>query len=130
MSEHSDPGSSSSVQQQSDPDHLTAYVWHKIALHNQQRSSDFEKFALEQLLPSVNTTGEPPDEHTLLNGTGGYVCLSRLSYAVHQTPFPIWLSDQVEQLTKALRAGLSTFADVAPPEFYYDVAAWRQKLGD
>jgi hypothetical protein len=127
----SDPGSTPETESHhADPNRFIAYVWHNITLHDPGTSSEFEKFALNQLFPSVNTTGDPPDEHNLLNGTTGYVCLSRLTYAVHQTPLPVWLSEQAEQLTTALRRGLSAFGEVTPLGFYYDVAAWRQKLGD
>jgi len=134
MPEDSDPGSldqnNPSIQNHSDPNRFVAHVWH-ITLHNPDKKEEFEKFLVEQLLPSINTntTGQPPDKHALLDGTGGYACLSFLTYAVHQTPLPVWLSEQVEELTKALRGGLSAFGEVAPPEFYYNVAAWRQKLG-
>ncbi len=113
-----------------DPSRFTAYVLHKITLRDSGNRSEFEKLAIGDLLPRINTSGEPPDQHTLLDGTGGYVCLSRLTYGVHQTPLPVWLSNQVQDLTRMLREGLHGSGDVADPEFYYDVAAWRRKLGN
>jgi hypothetical protein len=112
-----------------DPNRFTAYVLHKITPRDSINRSEFEKFAIGQLLPHINTSGEPPDQHALLDGAGGYLCLSRLTYGVHQTPLPTWLSNQVQDLTRLLREGLHEFGDLAEPEFYYDVAAWRRKLG-
>jgi hypothetical protein len=133
MPEDNNPGSldqnSPSIQNHSDPNRFVAYVWHKITLYDPDKKEEFEKFLIGQLLPSINTTGQPLDKHALLDGTEGYACLSFLAYAVHHTPLPVWLSEQVEELTKALRGGLSAFGEVASPEFYYEVAAWRQKLG-
>jgi|1185.fasta_scaffold1057755_1 hypothetical protein len=114
---------------QSNPVH--AYVLHALTLRDAGRDEEFQKFMLAQLLPSINTSPEDdPDQHTLLGGdTGNYVCLSRLSYGVHQTPFPTWLVDQVEELTRKLQAGLKDFANVSKSAFYYDVAAWRHHFG-
>ena len=115
---------------------MHAYVLHAVTLRSAGRDNDFQKFAIEQLLPGINTSpADDPDQHNLLGGDNqepgrSYVCLSRLSYGVHQTPFPTWLGDQVNNLTEKLQAGFKDFADVSKLQVYYDVAAWRRQFGD
>ena len=72
-------------------DHQVAFVLQNLTVKDGADKDDFEKFMLEKLFPSVDTSGdgEEPDQHFLLGGSSNeYLWMSRLEYSVHQTPFP------------------------------------------
>ncbi len=110
-----------------------AFVLRRIILHDRANSDDFEQFMLAELFPAVNTSsnGEQPDQHFLLQGGADneYVWLSRLEYWIHQTPLPQWLFNRVERTDDEVQERLQAFGTSTPAEVYYDVTAWRQRLG-
>jgi hypothetical protein len=62
----------------------------KIRLHEGVRHDRFERFVLEELFPSVDTSGDgsAPDQHYHYQKdwpSDVYVWMTRLEYSVHQT---------------------------------------------
>jgi hypothetical protein len=113
----------------------TAFVLHKIMVRDAAKRDEFEKVAIENVLPDIDTNpdgGGDPDLHFLISRHelgDEYVCLSRLSYSIHHTPLPTWLLNRAEKITQGFRDKLGAFADIAEPQVFYDVAAWRRVLG-
>ena len=86
----------------------------KIRLHEGVRHDRFERFVLEELFPSVDTSGDgsAPDQHYLYQKdwpSDVYVWMTRLEYSVHQTPFPAWLSDRLFEMYEDARTELEPF---------------------
>jgi hypothetical protein len=110
-----------------------AFVQQMITLREDVSADDFEKFVLEEVFPSIDTSGdgEGPDQHVLLAGSvsNEYVWLSRLEYMIHQTPLPQWLFNRVERLRQETPEKLEIFATRMPPQVHYDVTGWRRRLG-
>jgi hypothetical protein len=114
-------------QQDSQP---VAIVLRTITLHEAAVEDDFERFMLKELFPTVQTgPADMPDQHFLLRGGDSYVWMSRLTYAVHQTPFPVWLGDRVNEMYETVREKVERFGTQTSLEICYDVARWRQHLG-
>jgi len=91
-----------------------ALSFRKIALREGVSHSDFEKFMLEDLFPTIDTSddGFAPDQHFLLQEdwpSDVYVWMSRLEYAVHQTPFPAWLSGRLFDMYEGALAKVEPF---------------------
>jgi hypothetical protein len=113
-------------------DHQVAFVLQNLNVKDGADKDDFEKFMLEKLFPSVDTSGdgEEPDQHFLLGGSSNeYLWMSRLEYSVHQTPFPTWLTDRVRRIQESAQEKLEPFATRTSSETYFDVARWRRFLG-
>jgi hypothetical protein len=109
-----------------------AIVLRTIKLRDGVAEDTFEKFMLEELFPNVQTGSEnEPDQHLLLRGGSRdeYVWMSRLTYAIHQTPLPVWLLDRVKEMYDGVREKVERFGTQTLSEVYYDVAAWRRRLG-
>jgi hypothetical protein len=110
-----------------------AFVLQRILRRDDVNDDSFERRMVSDVFPSVNTNdeGAPPDRHLLLrNGAPNeYVWMSYLEYAVHQTPVPLWLSDRVQKMEKDVPEKLETLGTRTSFEFYYDVGAWRRRIG-
>jgi hypothetical protein len=109
-----------------------AFVLQNLTVKDGADKDDFEKFMLEKLFPSVDTSGdgEEPDQHFLLGGSSNeYLWMSRLEYSVHQTPFPTWLMDRVRAIQESAQGKLEPFATRTSSETYFDVARWRRFFG-
>jgi hypothetical protein len=114
-----------------------AYAQRQICLRDGVSRDTFEKFMLETLFPTVDTSrdvdalgGEDlrPDEHRLLQAewpSTVYVWLSRIEYSVHQTPFPAWLFSRLDQMYEQAREPLAPFGAYVSEErrVSYDVAS-------
>jgi len=109
-----------------------AFALHMIKLHPGVNEDDFEKYMLEVLFPTVDTSpnGES-DQHFLLNGgqRDEYVWMSRLAYDLHQTPLPNWLLNRVESQVDGVREKLESFGTHTASTTYYDVVGLRRRLG-
>ena len=91
-----------------------ALSFRKVALHEGVRHEDFEKFMLEELFPTIDTSedGFAPDQHFLLQEdwpSDVYVWMSRVEYPVHHTPFPLWLSTRLSDMYEDAREKLEPF---------------------
>lgn len=109
-----------------------AYVLHHIKLHDGVNHDDFERFMLEELFPSVDTSPNgKPDQHFLLSGgqRDEYVWMSQLAYSIHHTPLPTWLSARAEGMVNDVRERLQAFGTHTSSTLYYDVTGWRTVLG-
>ena len=114
-----------------------AYVEREIRLRDGVSRDTFEKFMLETLFPTVDTSrdgdvlggeGLRPDEHRLLQAewpSAVYMWVSRIEYSVHQTPFPAWLFSRLEQMYEQAREPLAPFGAYTSEELRvsYDVAS-------
>ncbi len=107
-----------------------AYSFREIRLHEDVNNDAFEKFMVEELFPTVDTSdnGFGPDQHLLLQGDWPgdvYVWMSRLEYFVHQTPFPAWLSSRLGSMYEDAREKLEPFGAYTSEglEISYDVAS-------
>jgi hypothetical protein len=98
----------------------------------------FEDHFYAQVLPALhaNPDGAPTDQHFLLDDIGsldvsarGYFVLSTVGYALHQTPVPVWLHQQVDRVHKILDDALADQATRVSSELFYDVGSWRRRLG-
>lgn len=114
-------------QQETNP---VALSFRKIALREGVNKQAFEKFMLEELFPTVDTSGNgfAPDQHFLLQEdwpSDVYVWMSRLEYSVHQTPFPAWLSGRLFDMYEGARAKLEPFGSYTADTFdtSFDVAS-------
>jgi len=114
---------------QQDPSPV-ATVLRTITLHEGVAEDDFEQFMLKELFPTVQTGPEDePDQHFLLRGGDPYVWMSRLTYGIHQTPLPVWLTDRVHDMYESVREKVERFGTQTSSEVFYDVAQWRLRLG-
>jgi hypothetical protein len=100
-----------SEQQDANPVSLS---FRKIALHEGVSHRDFERFMLEELFPTIDTSDSrsAPDQHFLLQEdwpSDVYVWMSRLEYSVHQTPFPAWLSSRLSDMYENAQGELEPF---------------------
>ena len=113
-----------------------ALSFRKIALHEGVRHIEFEKFVLEELFPTVDTSGSAsgsgfvPDQHFLLQEdwpSDIYVWMSRVEYGVHQTPFPAWLSNRLSDMYQDAQAKLEPFGSYTADtlDIAFDVASMR-----
>ena len=98
----------------------------------------FEDHFYTQVLPALhaNPDSEPTDQHFLLDAIGSpdtsagrYFTLSTVGYALHQTPVPVWLHQQVDRLHKILDDAFAGRATRVSSEVFYDVGDWRRRLG-
>ena len=114
-----------------DLDKPIAVLLHRISLHDSASEDEFEKFMLDEVFPSIDTSseGEAPDQQVLLHGgsPNEYVWMSRLEYWIHQTPFPTWLSNRVERTQELLQEKLTRFGVRTSSELYYDVRSPRPR---
>ena len=107
-----------------------AIVLRTITLHEGAVEDEFEQFMIESLFPTVQTGPEDkPDQHFLLRGGEPYTWMSHLSYEIHQTPLPVWLTDRIDEMYKSVQEKVERFGTQTSVEFFYDVAAWRHILG-
>jgi hypothetical protein len=120
---------SMSEQQDATP---VALSFRKIALHEGVSHRDFERFMLEELFPTIDTSenGSAPDQHFLLQEdwpSDVYVWMSRLEYSVHQTPFPAWLSDRLFDMYQNAQEKLEPFGRYTKDtlDTSFDVASMR-----
>jgi hypothetical protein len=107
-----------------------ALSFRKVALHEGVRHEDFEKFMLEELFPTIDTSkdGFAPDQHFLLQEdwpSDVYVWMSRLEYLVHQTPFPQWLINRLSDMYENAQGKLEPFGSYTEntPDIAFDVAS-------
>jgi hypothetical protein len=109
-----------------------ALSFRKVALHEGVRHEDFEKFMLEELFPSIDTSedGFEADQHFLLQEeedwpSDVYVWMSRLQYSVHQTPFPTWLHNRLHDMYENAQGKLEPFGSytVDTLDVSFDVAS-------
>ena len=109
----------------------TAVLLQRITPKGDTNKHDLEKFILDELFPTVDTSsdGLKPDEQLLLSDEHQYLWTTRLEYPVHATPFPTWLLDRVTQLKDQAQTKLSAMATIDSADLYYDAAAWRRILG-
>src|SRR5690349_380345 len=96
-----------------------AHSLREIRLNDGVSRDTFEKFMLETLFPSVDTSrdavnlGSEPlasDRHVLLQGdwpSDVYVWVTLVEYSVHQTPLPAWLFRRFEGMYEAARESLA-----------------------
>jgi len=117
-----------------------ALSFRKIALHEGVSHSDFEKFMLEELFPTIDTSenGFAPDQHSLMrfqedwsSGVRTYVWMSRLEYFVHQTPFPNWLFMRLSDMYEDAQAKLEPFGSYPADTFdiAFDIASMPFSFG-
>lgn len=108
-----------------------AVVLQRVVPLDGVNTSDLEKFILQELFPSVDTSSADltPDTHFLLNDDPEYLWMSRLEYPIHATPVPTWLLDRITELKELASTKLSAMATITSANFYYDVGAWRGILG-
>jgi hypothetical protein len=107
-----------------------AIVLRTITLHEGAVEDEFEQFMIESLFPTVQTGPEDkPDQHFLLRIGEPYTWMSHLSYEIHQTPLPVWLTDRIDEMYKSVQEKVERFGTQTSVEFFYDVAAWRHILG-
>jgi hypothetical protein len=110
-----------------------AFVLQRIVAHEGVSGDDLERFLLQEVFPSLDTSGEGegPDQHFLLNdgARGEYLWMSRLEYSIHQTPLPNWLSARVNSMEEGVQEKLESLATRTSSELYYDVIPWRRMLG-
>jgi hypothetical protein len=118
---------SMSDQQEGNP---VALSFRKIALHEGVSHRDLEKFMLEELFPSIDTSedGFAPDQHFLLQEdwpSDVYVWMSRLEYSVHQTPFPVWLTGRLSDMYENAQGKLEPFGNYTENtlDIAFDVAS-------
>jgi len=52
-----------------------------------------------------------------------------VGYDLHQTPVPVWLNRQVDNLRKILDDALAGHGTRVSSELFYDVGSWRRRLG-
>jgi hypothetical protein len=116
-----------SDQQEGNP---VALSFRKIALHEGVSHRDLEKFMLEELFPSIDTSedGFAPDQHFLLQEdwpSDVYVWMSRLEYSVHQTPFPVWLTGRLSDMYENAQGKLEPFGNYTENtlDIAFDVAS-------
>jgi hypothetical protein len=121
-----------SDQQEANP---VALSFRKIALHEGVSHRDFEKFMLEELFPTIDTSddGFAPDQHFLLQEdwpSDVYVWMSRLEYSVHQTPFPGWLSNRLFDIYENAQGKLEPFGSYTADtlDTAFDVASMRGRF--
>jgi hypothetical protein len=107
-----------------------ALSFRKVALHEGVRHEDFEKFMLEELFPTIDTSedGFAPDQHFPLQEdwpSDVYVWMSRLQYSVHQTPFPTWLHNRLHDMYENAQGKLEPFGSytVDTLDVSFDVAS-------
>jgi hypothetical protein len=114
-----------------------ALSFRKVALHEGVRHEDFEKFMLEELFPTIDTSanaidtsanGFAPDQHFLLQEdwpSDVYVWMSRLEYSVHQTPFPQWLTGRLSDMYENAQGKLEPFGSYTENtlDIAFDVAS-------
>jgi hypothetical protein len=107
-----------------------ALSFRKIALHEGVKHIDFEKFMLEELFPTVDTSDKEgaPDQHFLLQEdwpSDVYVWMSRLEYSVHQTPFPQWLTGRLSDMYENAQGKLEPFGSYTENtlDIAFDVAS-------
>lgn len=119
-----------------------AYSQREIRLHDGVSRATFEKFMLETLFPTVDTSqggdalggeGLRPDEHRLLQAewnSAVYMWMSRVEYSVHQTPLPAWLFSRLERMYEQAREPLAPFGAYTSEErrVFYDVASMGGKF--
>ena len=110
-----------------------AVVLQRSVAHEGVSDDDLEQFLLQEVFPSLDTSGdgEGSDQHFLLSAgaRGEYLWMSRLEYAIHQTPLPVWLSERVRSMQEGVQEKLEAFATRTSSELYYDVIPWRRILG-
>ncbi len=109
-----------------------AFSLRRIRLKEDSDRDEFERFMLEDLFPSVDTSdsGEEPDQHFLVQDTQSsdeYIWLTRMEYFIHQTPTPGWLLRRVEEMHGNAEERLSKYATALSSETHYDVARWRKR---
>jgi hypothetical protein len=107
-----------------------ALSFRKVALHEGVRHEDFEKFMLEELFPTIDTSedGFAPYQHFLLQEdwpSDVYVWMSRLEYSVHQTPFPQWLTGRLSDMYENAQGKLEPFGSYTDDtlDIAFDVAS-------
>jgi hypothetical protein len=107
-----------------------ALSFRKVALHESVRHEDFEKFMLEELFSTIDTSedGFAPDQHFLLQEdwpSDVYVWMSRLEYSVHQTPFPQWLTGRLSDMYENAQGKLEPFGSYTEDtlDIAFDVAS-------
>jgi hypothetical protein len=112
-----------------------ALSFRKIALHEGGSHRDFEIFMLEELFPSIDASdnGFPPDQHFLLQEdwpSDVYVWMSRLEYSVHQTPFPVQLTDRLSDMYENAQGKLEPFGSytVDTLNISFDVASMHSRF--
>jgi len=107
-----------------------ALSFRKVALHESATHEDFEKFMLEELFPTIDTSedGFAPDQHFLLQEdwpSDVYVWMSRLEYSVHHTPFPQWLANRLHDMYENAQGKLEPFGSYTEDtlDIAFDVAS-------
>jgi hypothetical protein len=115
----------------------TAFTVSRIQIANGAEES-FEDHFYAEVLPALkaNPDGQPTDQHFLLDDIGspevparGYFVLSTVGYDLHQTPVPVWLHRQVDNLRQILDDALADHGTRVSSELFYDVGSWRRRLG-